>query len=95
MLVLTRKSGGEIQIGEDVRVVVRRISGNRVVLAIEAPQGIRILRGELVPFADQFDEVPSAKLDRFGGRMKPAAYGICAAGPTGSEVGVPPARQGV
>ena len=49
MLVLSRKVGEEIAIGSDVRVVVHRISGNRVTLGIEAPSKIPILRGELEP----------------------------------------------
>ena len=82
MLVLTRKAGEEIQIGQDVKLVVRRISGNRVVLAIDAPQGIRILRGELVPYANQFDEVPDRELGVTDGIPQRAAYGICPTGPT-------------
>jgi len=55
MLVLSRKTGEEIVIGRDVRVVVRRISGNRVALGVDAPRGVRVLRGELEPFARAFD----------------------------------------
>ena len=47
MLVLSRKVGEKINIGDDVFVEVRKISGNRVTLAFKAPRTIRILRGEL------------------------------------------------
>jgi carbon storage regulator len=47
MLVLSRKSGEQIRIGRNITVTVQRIAGNRVSLAIEAPQSMRILRGEL------------------------------------------------
>ncbi len=47
MLVLSRKTGEKIYIGDDVFVEVRRVAGNRVTLAINAPRSVRILRGEL------------------------------------------------
>lgn len=47
MLVLSRKSGEEILIGKDISIVVNRISGDRVSIAIKAPNEVRILRGEL------------------------------------------------
>jgi len=54
MLVLSRKTGERIHIGDDVFVEVRRVSGNRVTLAIKAPRDVRILRGELMDAADSF-----------------------------------------
>lgn len=48
MLVLSRKIGEEILIGDDVRLVVYRIHGNRVQIGIDAPKGIPVYRGELV-----------------------------------------------
>lgn len=56
MLVLSRKVGEEIRIGQNITVRVRRVHGNRVAIGVEAPSGIRILRGELREFAEQFDE---------------------------------------
>jgi carbon storage regulator len=47
MLVLSRKMGERIHIGEDIFVEVRRVAGNRVTLAVCAPKNVRILRGEL------------------------------------------------
>lgn len=47
MLVLSRKVGEELVIGENIRVVVHRIAGNRVTIGIEAPHDVRIVRGEL------------------------------------------------
>lgn len=47
MLVLTRKRGERIRIGDDVVVIVKNIKGNRIWLAIEAPKSTRIVRGEL------------------------------------------------
>ena len=60
MLVLSRKSGERIHVGDDITVEVRRVAGNRVTLAIEAPRDVRILRGELEKIVDEFD----VELDR-------------------------------
>ena len=54
MLVLSRKTGERIHIGDDIFVEVRRVAGNRVTLAIKAPREVRILRGELMDVADSF-----------------------------------------
>jgi carbon storage regulator len=55
MLVLSRKTGEQIQIGNDITIEVRRVSGNRVALAVQAPRDVRILRGELKDVAVEFE----------------------------------------
>jgi carbon storage regulator CsrA len=55
MLVLSRKMGERIHIGEDIFVEVRRVAGNRVTLAVCAPKNVRILRGELFEASDSTD----------------------------------------
>jgi len=47
MLVLSRKTGESIVIGNDVEVKVVAIEGNRIRIAIDAPREVSILRGEL------------------------------------------------
>src|SRR5205814_8571677 len=47
MLVLSRKIGEKLVIGDNITVVVSRVAGNRVTLGIEAPTEVRIVRGEL------------------------------------------------
>ncbi len=47
MLVLSRKVGERLVIGGNITVVVNRVAGNRVTLGIEAPDTVRIVRGEL------------------------------------------------
>ncbi len=49
MLVLSRKVGERLVIGDDVVVVITKVTGNRVTLAIEAPDRVRVVRGELSP----------------------------------------------
>ena len=48
MLVLSRKLGEKVLIGDDIALTIVNITGNRVQLGIEAPDTIRILRGELL-----------------------------------------------
>lgn len=47
MLVLTRRLGESITIGENIRLVIVDIDGNQVKLGIEAPREIEIYREEL------------------------------------------------
>ncbi len=47
MLVLTRKAGERIEVGDDVVVTISRIKGNRVAVGIEAPLDRKIIRSEL------------------------------------------------
>jgi len=48
MLVLTRKVGEKILIGDDITITVVDIGKARLKLGIEAPAGHRILRSELI-----------------------------------------------
>jgi carbon storage regulator len=55
MLVLSRKIGEKIHVGNDVTIEVRRVAGNRVTLAVDAPREVRNLRGELKDAATAFE----------------------------------------
>jgi carbon storage regulator len=46
MLVLARKRGEWVTIGQDIRVVIVESGRNVVRLGIEAPRGVKILRDE-------------------------------------------------
>jgi carbon storage regulator len=54
MLVLSRKVGERIHVGDNITLEIRRIAGNRVTLALDAPRNVRILRGELELAAREF-----------------------------------------
>ena len=47
MLVLSRKVGQKIVIGDNITLIVSKVAGNRVTLGIEAPDDVHIMRGEL------------------------------------------------
>ncbi|MBM4005617.1 MAG: carbon storage regulator [Planctomycetes bacterium] len=53
MLVLSRKVGEKLVIGGGIEITVRRIQGNRVALAISAPDKVTILRAELLRQTDK------------------------------------------
>lgn len=55
MLVLSRKIGEKIHVGNDITIEVRRIAGNRVSLAVDAPRNVSIFRGELRAAAQEFE----------------------------------------
>ncbi len=50
MLVLSRKIGEKVVIGDEIVLVVKRILGQRVTFGIEAPENVRIVRAELPRF---------------------------------------------
>ena len=62
MLVLSRKVGERLVIGGNITVVVNRVAGNRVTLGIEAPDTVRIVRGELEAANGDFAHLPSSKV---------------------------------
>lgn len=53
MLVLSRQAGEQIKIGDNITVIVSRIAGNRVMLAVDAPRDVHIVRGELKPLTPE------------------------------------------
>ena len=60
MLVLSRKEGEKLVIGDNITLVVSKIAGNRVTVGIEAPADVKIFRGEL----KQKDEEENARKPR-------------------------------
>ena len=47
MLVLSRKPGQSLILGEEIRVKIVEVRGQQVRIGIEAPQGISVVREEL------------------------------------------------
>ena len=52
MLILQRRSGESLQIGDNIEVTVVSIEGGKVRLAISAPKDVTILRSELIGARD-------------------------------------------
>ena len=47
MLIITRRAGEKLMIGDDVVVEILEIVGNQVRVGIQAPQSIRVYREEI------------------------------------------------
>jgi len=53
MLVLSRKVGDKIVIGDKITVTLVRLAGNRVSIGVDAPDDVRVMRGELAGVGDR------------------------------------------
>ena len=62
MLVLSRKEGEQLVIGDNITLVISRISGNRVTIGIEAPKDVKIVRSELTPGIEALPAAGKPKL---------------------------------
>ena len=73
MLILQRKAGESLVIGDDITVRVISVDGTRVRLAIDAPGNIPILRSELIVAtaanrdSAREETAPTELLDLLGG----------------------------
>ena len=47
MLILTRREGESVLIGDDVTITVLRVKGNQVRLGINAPKNVAVQREEI------------------------------------------------
>ena len=94
MLILQRKAGESLVIGDDITVRVISVDGTRVRLAISAPEDVPILRSELIVAtaanrdSAREETAPTELLDLLGGvldhkRERPAP------GQTSSETDPP------
>lgn len=63
MLVLSRKAGERILIGDDVAITVVRIGPNSVRIGIEAPRTMNIVREELCDFGPKSESKKSDEAD--------------------------------
>ena len=94
MLILQRKAGESLVIGDDITIRVVSVDGTRVRLAISAPEDVPILRSELIVAtaanrdSAREEAAPTELLDLLGGvldqtRERPAS------GPAPSKIDPP------
>ena len=71
MLLLTRKLGENIRIGDDVKITIVEVKGNHVKLGIDAPPSVKVHREEIYERIQQ--ENRRAQALQAGGGVSPAA----------------------
>ena len=64
MLVLTRRPGQTLRIGDGIELQVVRVEGDRVVLGLVAPRDVPIVRGELLREVGQEVRTAAGARDR-------------------------------
>ena len=98
MLILQRKAGESLVIGDDITVRVISVDGTRVRLAIDAPGNIPILRSELVVAtaanrdSAREEAAPTELLDLLGGVLDHKRQGLVSerSAPSETDPSVPP-----
>lgn len=60
-LIVTRKSGEAIMIGNDIRVTLLSINRNTAQISIKAPSDVVVLREELIEFGGDLEPVQTAQ----------------------------------
>jgi carbon storage regulator len=60
MLILTRRIGETLFLGDDITVTVVGINGNQVRIGIEAPLDVQVMRSELLKESESVpDDTPA------------------------------------
>ena len=67
MLVLSRKAGQKIHIGDSIAVTVLDVSGRIVRLGIDAPSNVTILRGDIKEQVENENRLAAENVHRLGG----------------------------
>mgnify|MGYP003584478251 CR=1 FL=1 len=47
MLILSRKTGERLMIGDDIEIVVLEVKGDQIKIGVEAPKTMKVYRGEV------------------------------------------------
>ncbi|AMQ07539.1 carbon storage regulator CsrA [Sporosarcina psychrophila] len=69
MLVLSRKKGESIWLGDQIEITISEIKGDQVRIAINAPKNVTILRGELRQEVSE-SNTEAVKIDGFMDYLK-------------------------
>lgn len=76
MLVLTRRAGESLLIGDDIELTVVEIQGDKIKIGIKAPKTVSIVRKELVTEAENINREAACALigiDVLGNAVKKKA----------------------
>lgn len=61
MLILTRRVGESLMIGDDVTITVLGVTGNQVRVGVDAPRDIAVHREEIFNRIQEGDAAPESK----------------------------------
>lgn len=75
VLVLTRKAGERVLIGDDIVVTVLETRGDGIRIGVEAPRGVRIHRGEIVEAVTEANAAAAAATADDEARLRQAIGG--------------------
>ncbi len=62
MLIISRKKGESLMIGDDIEITISRVDDGTVKLGIKAPKSVSILRKELYEQIEK-ENIKAAKVD--------------------------------
>jgi carbon storage regulator len=110
MLLLTRKLGENIRIGDDVKITIVEVKGNHVKLGIDAPASVKVHREEIYERIQQENrrnqaqaasgsaatvaDVPGPAAGKAGETAPSAAGGPATVAPAAPTEGAPRAAEG-
>lgn len=60
MLILSRRPGEAIYVGDDIIITVANVKGDQVKLGIQAPRDILVIRDELIPVSPDHSRPPES-----------------------------------
>ncbi|QNE48185.1 carbon storage regulator CsrA [Glaciihabitans sp. INWT7] len=72
MLVLTRKAGEKIVIGDDITITILDVRGDGIRIGIDAPRGIKIQREEVLLAVAEANVAAAAADDSVEDQLKSA-----------------------
>ena len=70
MLVLTRKKGQTIRIGDDIEITIVATANDQVKIGIQAPKNVEILRQELFEEIQAENKAATASVDNLLSSIK-------------------------
>jgi carbon storage regulator len=73
MLILTRREGESVRIGENVTVTVLRVKGSQVRIGVNAPKDVAVQREEIV---ERLRADVAGEVDVVGAAAVPAAGAV-------------------
>jgi len=84
MLLLTRKLGENIRIGDDVKITIVEVKGNHVKLGIDAPPSVKVHREEIYERIQQENRRAQALQAGSGGTPAAGTGGVGTPGTGGA-----------